>query len=137
MKITMRVLPVLLMFLVASCTSNKPSQEIQQAFNSKYKDAKDVDWKAKDGNWDATFEQQGVEYAAQFGADGTWLQTSHEIDFKQVPPDVWNTFTEKFGEKDLQKVDEVEMDGKTYYGFNLNTGEGNFRALYDDNGNFK
>ena len=137
MKITFRILPaVVILFMVASCTS-KPSDKIQQSFNTKYEAAKDLHWKNVDGNWDATFELEGVDYTALFNANGSWMRTRHNIDFDGVPQEVWDAFSDKFEQKYVKAVGEVEMKDETFYAFDLQTQDEDYTVLYDKTGNFQ
>lgn len=70
--------------------SQKPvPAAVCEAFSQKFPGVSDVDWdKENDREWEAGFEQNGIEMSASFRADGAWLETETEIKAADLPAPV-------------------------------------------------
>jgi len=70
-------------------TKDKIPHVVKDAFAKKFPTAKKVDWeKENEKEWEAEFKFNKVEYSANFLEDGTWKETEHEIDEKEVPQNI-------------------------------------------------
>ncbi len=122
--------------LLLGCAKKNPSQKILQTFESKYPDAKNLEWKNYDGSWEAKYKLQGQFYTTLFDLDDSWIQTKHQIDYDNAPKVVRDIFAAKYETDDVAGVYKVQMKRKTYYEFMMKTQDENYMVTYDADGKF-
>jgi len=70
---------------------------IKQAFQARFPDVKQVEWKIKaDKNYEAEFTLKGTGIAAKFDPAGKWLETESEILPSELPKPVRTTVRKQF-----------------------------------------
>ncbi|MCY7330663.1 MAG: PepSY-like domain-containing protein, partial [Saprospiraceae bacterium] len=90
-----------------------PPTAVMTAFNQKFPDMKDVDWGLeKNGQWEAEFDQNGVDMSADFSAEGTWLETETQIKVADLPAAVKTALNAK-KVKEAARIQRA--DGSTVY----------------------
>ncbi len=95
-----------------NCKGNPP-QAVVTAFQQKFPGVKDVDWdKEKNGEWEAEFEQNGVEMSANFTAAGQWIETETEIKPSELPAPVRTALK---GKKIKEAARIIRADGSSVY----------------------
>jgi uncharacterized membrane protein YkoI len=69
-----------LVTLLIGCSTSSvmPPSAVTQAFAARYPN-RVVTWDKKPYGYEGVFYQNGVEYEAEFSADGRWLETEHEV----------------------------------------------------------
>ena len=104
----------LILALGCSLSAQKtPPTAVVTAFNQKFPDMKDVDWGLeKNGQWEAEFDQNGVDMSADFSAEGTWLETETEIKVADLPAAVKTALN---GKKVKEAARIQRADGSTVY----------------------
>ena len=77
---------------------------------------KKVKWdKESDAEWEAEFKMDGMEYSANFLEDGTWKETEHEIEQKDIPDAVRATLDNELPGYEIEEAEISEtVDGLTY-----------------------
>jgi hypothetical protein len=128
----------MLSLCVVACAQNGAKDvpaAVKKAFESKFSEAKKVEWeKEKDSEWEAEFEQNGIEYSANFLADGTWVETEHEIKKEEIPVAVLAKLQLDF---EGYKYDEVELsetpNGK-FYEMELEKGKEEIEVTFSEEG---
>lgn len=84
--------------------AEKVPAEVKTAFQSKFPEAKKVEWEMEEGNYEAEFKMNGKEMSATFDAKGIWKETETEIKVKDLPKAVSTMLA---GEFPGYKIDEA------------------------------
>ncbi|PLW99025.1 MAG: hypothetical protein C0594_17540, partial [Marinilabiliales bacterium] len=72
-------------------------QNIQDAFNSKYSDAENVEWNTESGQYDVTFVLDDYMQHVFYSSDGKWLKLVTElVSDEELPEAVRNAYTKKY-----------------------------------------
>jgi hypothetical protein len=113
----------------------KVPQKVKDAFTKKFPTAKKVDWdKESETEWEAEFKMNKVEYSANFLEDGTWQETEHEIEKKDVPQNVQLALTKAFPDFDIEEVEVSETIKGMVYEFDIEKGETEMEVAIDPSG---
>lgn len=89
-------------------SSHLVSKEVQNAFNTKYPQARDVEWKLKGNYAVVDFDWNGSEHAAWFDpSSAAWYMTETDLRYVDLPQTVRTTH--EAGEYASWKVDDVDM----------------------------
>ncbi len=113
MQKVMFLLLVGLGFHFAACAQKTPPAAVLAAFNQQFSNVKELEWgKEKNGDWEAEFEQNGVESSANFSAAGLWLETETEIEVADLPAPVQTALQ---GKKVKEAAKILRADGTTVY----------------------
>jgi len=84
--------------------------------------------------WEAGFVMDGLEYSANFLADGTWKETEHVINNAEIPVNVQSTLDSAFVGYVLEEAEIVETSTDTVYEFELISSENELEVVIDANG---
>ena len=97
--------------------TNAP-ESAKKGFAEKFPKATHVSWGKESGTeWEAEFEMDGIEYSANFLEDGTWVETEHEVNEKELPEKVWNVLDKQFNG---YRIDEIEyMENREGSGYEI------------------
>jgi len=81
---------VLALISLTACSQSKNApQNVLNAFNQKFPNAKEVEWGKENENvWEAEFELSDKDMSANFNLNGDWLETETEIAKKDLPKSV-------------------------------------------------
>jgi uncharacterized lipoprotein NlpE involved in copper resistance len=108
---------------------------VQAAFQEIFPNISDVEWEMENENeWEAEFEMDGVEYSANFLADGTWKETEHEITASEFPVAVQNTLSTDFADYSVEEAEFAETPDGIAYEFELTSSNGNLEVVMDADG---
>ena len=134
MKKTITMMTLLVGATLMSCAQSTPAKVIE-AFKAKFPNAKSVEWeKENDTEWEAEFKLNGVEYSANFGTDGTWKETEHEIKTKDLPQAVKNTLDTEFKGYEIEDAEMVETPSFNGYEVEIEKGEETMEVVLDKSG---
>lgn len=121
-----------------ACTTeskDKVPQVVKDAFAKKFPTAKKVDWEKENKNeWEAEFKLNKVEYSANFLEDGTWKETEHEIDKKEVPKNVILSLESSFPGYKIEEAEISETAEGMVYEFEIEKGKSEIEVAIDVNG---
>lgn len=121
--------------LVGCSSSENVPENIKSAFTQKFPNAKDVDWdKENDTEWEAEFEMDGIEYSANFGTDGAWKETEHEIKFADVPETVKTALNTNYADYKKEEIEYSEKTDGNFYEFELESDEKTLEVAFNKNG---
>lgn len=88
--------------------SHLVSKEVQDAFNTKFPQARDVEWKLKGDYAVVDFDWNGSEHSAWFNpSSAAWYMTETDLRYADLPQAVITTH--EAGEYVSWKVDDVDM----------------------------
>ena len=88
---------------------------VSNAFTQEYANPTDVDWEKKKKNFEVDFEVDGIDHKALYSADGQLLMTKRDLREGDLPPAVTQKITADYGNYDIDDVDELIVEGTTYY----------------------
>lgn len=88
---------------------------VQTALKNAYPDAKDVDWKMKDGMYKASFEIKGTEHFAGITHSGEVKIKGAEIPADQLPSVIATSIKSSYANWKIDDVFKVEEGGATSY----------------------
>jgi len=105
-------------------TKDKVPQVVKDALAKKFPTAKKVDWEKENKNeWEAEFKLNEVEYSANFLEDGTWRETEHKIDKKDVPQNVILSLESTFPGYKIEEAEISETAEGMFYEFEIEKGK--------------
>jgi uncharacterized membrane protein YkoI len=138
MKTITRLLGLIIgcsLFAFNSIGRNDVPQKVKDAFAKKFPTVKKVDWeKESENEWEGEFKMNKIEYSANFSSDGTWLETEHEIDIKDVPENVMKTLKAEFSEYEIEEAEISETPKGSFYEFAIEKGETEMEVVLNSNG---
>ncbi len=88
---------------------------VKNAFASEYPEAKEVDWEMKGEDYEVDFEVNNVDFALLIDGSGNIIMSKEEITKEDLPAAVTSGISKNFADLELDEVQKVEKDGKTYY----------------------
>lgn len=106
---------------------------IQSNFKSGFPNAKDVEWKLKDGKYKAKFEVNGLDHFAKYGADGKLLARGMKIRTSEIPNAVSAAVKETYATRMIDDVYRVDRNGAAFYLVKLK-GDPETKVLYTAEG---
>ncbi len=116
------------MLFACAQVEEKAAQQsmLDHAFAKKYPQAKKVSWRIdSNGNHEAHFKENDKKYRADFSSDGNWIETEHNIKFKEMPKAVQDAVEREYDKDDIEEIElvhhpkkgifyDVELDGKGF-----------------------
>lgn len=134
LKIILGAFLVTTMFAFTSAGDKAP-QKVKEAFAKKFPTAKKVQWEKENATeWEAEFKLNKVEYSANFLEDGTWQETEHEIEKKDVPQNVMSALTATFPGYEVEEVELSEIPNGLVYEFEIENDETEMEVAINSNG---
>lgn len=110
-------------------------KKVKDAFILKFPEASIVQWeKESETEWEAEFEIKGVEYSANFMADGTWTETEYEIRKKDIPKNIRTVLKSKFPKYKIEEAEIAETSDGSVFEFQLEKGNENLEVVIDKKG---
>lgn len=132
-KLLTACLLLLNLSLFAQTKQNAP-KAVNATFTKMFAAAQNVYWSQTDGNWDAEFTIEDVDYYATFKADGTWLETKHQIDELDVPKLLIKALAKTVKSFDIEMIELSKNKNGTSYHFTVENDEGRFLVVIDEKG---
>lgn len=134
LKIILVAFLVTTMFAFSSGVDKVP-QKVKTSFAEKFPTAKKVKWnKESETEWEAEFEMSNIQYSANFMADGTWKETEHEIDEKEIPAVVKKALSTHFSGYETEEAEISETAKGMVYEFEIEKGETEIEVAIDASG---
>jgi len=122
----MKQLTVLLVFLLV--TANIFAQDISQnnvpavvlnAFQLKYGNASDVEWRLEKGNYRVNFEVNGKEHQLRLDDRGKIVKHEQDLYVSEIPKVVLETVQGKVPFFDVEDADKITENGQTTFEINF------------------
>jgi hypothetical protein len=112
LKITLIIIAIIAGLLIQACIQSV-SPTVNDAFFSKFPDAKRVKWSKEDPTiYEVEFRLNKSEMTANFDEKGTLLETEVEIKESQLPEPVKTALVIDFKEYKIGEISTVEEPGK-------------------------
>ncbi|WP_293891687.1 PepSY-like domain-containing protein [Flavobacterium sp.] len=105
-----KVMMILAMVLIYNCSfAGTPPKVVSDAFAKKFPKATKVSW-GKEGpkEWEAEFTLDGEKISANFGQDGTWLETEQEIKAAKLPKTILASVKMNYSDWKIAEADKTE-----------------------------
>jgi hypothetical protein len=93
---------------------------VQTSFKTEFPNAKDVEWKMKDGKYKVEFEINGLDHFAKYGTDGKLMAKGMKIRTSEVPNAVTTAVKNAYADRTIDDVYRVDKDGGAFYLVKLN-----------------
>jgi Protein of unknown function (DUF2874). len=106
---------------------------IKSAFKSEFPQAKTADWKKKEGKYKATFEVNGINQMASFGADGKLIAKGMRIRQSEIPTPVSTAVKGAYADRTIDHVYRIDKNGAAHYLIKLD-GDPETKVLYTADG---
>lgn len=128
--------------LSASAQEQKSVQELKEtdvpttvktSFKTAFPNAKDVEWKMKEGKYKVNFEVNGTDHIAAFGADGTMMSKGMKIRTSELPSAVSTAVKTAYADRTIDNVYRVDKDGTVNYLVKLD-GDPETKIMYSADG---
>ncbi|GAB4492063.1 MAG: hypothetical protein OHK0045_18910 [Raineya sp.] len=90
----------------------KPEQvpsSIISAFQSKFPNAKDIEWEMDNSDFEVNFEIGKVEWSAKFDSGGKLLETEQEINVSQIPQNVRQAIESEYPNCKIEEAEQVTL----------------------------
>ena len=94
---------------------------VKTAFNNKFPGATDIKWeKENKKELEANFKMNNANISANFGLDGTWVETETTIPASELPAAVTNAVNKKYPGAVYVRTEKIEKPGaKILYEVNI------------------
>lgn len=106
---------------------------IQTSFKSEFPNAKDVEWKMKEGKYKVAFEVNGLDHFAKYGTDGKLMAKGMKIRTSELPTAVATSVKNSYADRTIDEVYRVDKDGAAFYLVKLN-GSPETKVMYSADG---
>lgn len=97
---------------------------VSSAFAQEFTNPTDVDWEKDRKNFEVDFELEGVDHKALFSPEGQLLMSKKDLREGDLPTAVTQKITADYAKFTIDDVDQLTVEGKTYYQVEL---DGTFR----------
>jgi len=110
---------------------------VQKAFEQKFPNATNVKWdKENSHEYEASFNQKGVKYSANFSESGEWLETESPTTFDKLPSEVQVSFNKSHKGDKVKTVLIIETAKEiTKFEIEIKKGSKTVEFLYASDGN--
>lgn len=82
---------------------------IEEAFQKKYPEITEPKWESESNDsWEANFEINGEKYRVDFGKDGNWIETEHDVTFEQLPNEIRSAIEIKYRVEHIRGIEAVK-----------------------------
>ena len=103
--------------LSANCQGLRVPEAVKNAFAAKFPAATNISWgKENAKEYEAEFKLNNNAVSANFGTDGSWVETETTINASELPAAVSNAINIKYPGGKITRAERVEKPGdKTFY----------------------
>jgi hypothetical protein len=106
---------------------------VKTSFKTAFPNAKDVDWKMKEGKYKVDFDIDGTDQIAAFGADGKMISKGMKIRVSELPSAVTSAVKSAYADREIKNVYRVDKNGTINYLVKLE-GNPDTKVLYTADG---
>ncbi|MBF1999992.1 MAG: PepSY-like domain-containing protein [Synechococcales cyanobacterium M58_A2018_015] len=113
-----------------STSSLKPPDAVSQAFAARYPNTA-ATWEPKPYGYEATFHHNGIEYEAEFSADGHWLETEHEVSAAAFSRTVLERIQREYPGYTITKYEIEQTPQGTFYEVEIEQADSEYELYFD------
>jgi hypothetical protein len=106
---------------------------VQTSFKAAFPNAKDIEWKMKEGKYKVEFELNGNDNIAAFGTDGKMIARGMKIRVSELPNAVSTAVKGAHANRTIDDVYRIDKDGNALYLVKLD-GDPDTKVLYTAEG---
>ena len=111
-------------FATISCSQKVNEKDlpgpVKTAFSNKFPTATNVKWeKENKKELEANFKMNNTDVSANFGLEGSWIETETTIPASELPAAVTNTVNTKYPGAVYGRTEKIEKPGKILYEVNI------------------
>ncbi len=110
---------------------------VEKRFAELYPDVEPKGWEVDiNGNWEAGFTRDSVDYRADFTPEGVWVETESNLKVEELPDAVQRAIKLDFGNDEIAEIERVEHPEKgIFFDVELKRDGKNQDIEYDEDGN--
>lgn len=129
---TAPIAAVILLLSGCSERSLKPPVAVSQEFAVRYPNTA-ATWTEKPYGYEGIFYQNGVEYEAEFSADGRWLETEHEVSPAKFSQAVIDRIKREYPGFTITKHEIEQTPQGKFYEVEIEQGGSEYELYFDSN----
>lgn len=123
------LLGMLSLFFFGAASAQKVSSKdvpsvILNSFQTKYRNAEDVEWKKKQGYYEVEFEVSKRDFEIKYSPNGKILAYDEELDTAGIPAAVQATVRAQYPTARIKEAKKKEKDNTTIYKLEIKNPEG-------------
>jgi len=136
-KMSLLVMAGLFAFSIQTMAQeNEIPEVVNAALQTKYSNAENVEWHAKEDKFKASFNVEGKEMVAVFSPAGDWMKTYKHLTVGELPASITAYVSEQLeGFEITSAYIKKDPDGKSY-SIKASKGEEIVKLAFDMEGNF-
>ncbi|MBW8683590.1 PepSY-like domain-containing protein [Chitinophaga rhizophila] len=113
------LLSVLTFFIFGTAFAQKiPSKDVPSVvlnnFQTKFRNAEDVEWKHKNNYYEVEFEINHRDYEIKYNPKGGVISYEEELDVNTVPSNIQSAIKTKYPNSTVREAEKKEKNGLTY-----------------------
>ena len=120
-KIVSLLLPACCVVAIACAQKLNVPEAVKSAFTAKFPDATDVKWEKENSKeLEANFKLNNTNVSANFGLDGSWVETETTIAASELPVAISSAINKKYPGAVFTRTEKIEKPGgKVLYEANI------------------
>ncbi|MBA4145034.1 MAG: hypothetical protein C0523_04665 [Cytophaga sp.] len=95
---------------------------------------KDADWDKEGANYEASFEQKGIEISVVFDGAGSILETEHEIKTNELPTEILDALKRDYADFKIEEAARIETKGMITYETEIEKGRMSLDLIFEASG---
>lgn len=112
-------------------------KEVVASFHKNFKDAKAKEWEKEETKFEAEFDWNKVETSATFSADGTLMETEHEIKVSELPAAVSEYVNKNYAGSKIEEASKITTTaGVVTYEAEIKKGKEEIDLIFDSVGTY-
>ncbi len=132
-KMTVLLTAIALVGFAQFALGQNVPKAIEDKFAAAYPGAKEVEWEAEEGNWEAEYEMGEDEGSVTYDVQGNLVETEIQMAPEDLPQAIRNYVAQHAGGKKIKEAAKItDANGKVTY----EAEAGGKDYLFDDAGNF-
>lgn len=88
---------------------------VKKVVTSQYPNAADIEWEMEKGHYEVEFDIDRADHEMLIDKNGKVLMHKGELAKDDLPEAVMNTVSADYSDREVEDVDVITKDGKTYY----------------------
>ena len=125
----------LLIGLAFTAYSQEVPKAVAQSFSKKFPEAKSIKWEQENmEEWEAEFRENGINYSANFGLDGAWIETEQHILVNDLPKPIKSLILKNYSSYKIDHAEIIETPEFKGYEVELENKDQTIKLLLDKSG---
>jgi uncharacterized membrane protein YkoI len=134
-KLSFALVALAIMVGLSAFQKQEVPANVLSRFKKMFPSAKKIDWsKEAATEWEAEFHMNNIEYSANFSEDGSWLETEHELNEKDIPKKIIQIINNQFPGYKIEEAELSETKDGLVYEFDMEKGESELELTFSKDG---